>query len=193
MPSLSKNNQKGGSAMNEMEIIQRCKAGDKSAFAALAEGHRQLMENVARRIVKDPETVKEILQEVLMRIYKGISTFNGKCKLSTWIYRITTNESLRYVQKRSNRDTLPMDLIKELPADDVGALQLLVLEERKEIIHNLISQLSPDFKEVVHSFYFENLKLEEIAVKLNLPQGTVHSRIGRAKNILRKKMMRMAA
>jgi len=174
--------------MDDALILEKCRGGDKNAFAQLVDGHRRIIEGTAFGILKNREALKEVVQEVLIRIFKGIGSFKGNCKLSTWIYRITFNESMRYLQKSSNRTATSLDLVEDVPAPDTCALQGLLSKEQKNIMRNCINELPPDFKQTVMLHYFEDMKLEEIAVKLNVPQGTVHSRIGRAREMLRDKI-----
>jgi RNA polymerase sigma-70 factor (ECF subfamily) len=174
--------------MDEAQLLERCKNGDKEAFSLLLGSHRRIIEGTAFGLLKNREAVKEVIQEVFIRVFKRFHTFNGECRLSTWIYRITFNESMRYLQKEKNRAQTPLDLVDEIPAADATALQGLLLREQKTIMKTCISELPPDFREAVMLHYFEDMKLEDIAVKLNLPQGTVHSRIGRAREILKEKI-----
>jgi RNA polymerase sigma-70 factor, ECF subfamily len=174
--------------MDEALILEKCRSGDKNAFALLADGHRRIIEGTAFGLLKNREAVKEVVQEVLIRIFKGVHSFKGDCKLSTWIYRITFNESMRYLQKTASRTTTPLDLVEDIPAPDTCALQGLLSKEQKNIIKTCIGELPPGFRETVMLHYFEDMKLEEIALKLNIPQGTVHSRIGRAREMLRDKI-----
>ena len=175
-------------SMDEDKLLELCINGDKKAFSQLIELNRRLIETAAFRIVKSNVAVQEVVQEALIRIFKGLKLFNRQCKISTWMYRITVNEGLRYLQKESGHATTPLDQIDEIPVTEVCALQSIVLKEQKKMMKEFVDELPSEFKEVVVLHYFEEMKLENIADKLNIPSGTVFSRIGRARDMLKKKI-----
>ena len=182
----------GSKLMDNAVLIEQCKNGDKKSFEQLISANRGIMEATVFRFIKDRDSMEEVIQEVMIRIFKGLPSFNGKCKLSTWISRIAFNESMRLLEKESNRAKAPIDCIENLPSNNVCALEGLVLKERKKIMKEYIDELPVEYQETVKLHYFEDMKLEDIALKLNLPKGTVFSRIGRARDILKDRMKAFA-
>jgi RNA polymerase sigma-70 factor, ECF subfamily len=180
----------GNEPIDDALLIEKCKSGDGKYFLLLRDRHRKIMQTTALRIVKSREAADDVVQEVLYRIHKGLGTFNGKCKLSTWIYRIARNESLRYLEKESNRAELPLERLEKEAARHPGALEGLIRQDQEKSMMRSIDALPADFREAVDLHYFKGLKLEEIAAKLGVPRGTVHSRIGRARALLKKEMAR---
>jgi len=174
--------------MDEKEIISRCQAGDKAAFPLLFANYRHLIECVVFRIIKDRDVAKDVIQETLIRIYKSIHAFNGKCKISSWIYRIAMNESLRAVGKTSGVKWESADLLDTVPSDEPHALKSLIDKENQSMVNTHINALQPDYKAALVMHYYANMSNEEIAQSLNLPLGTVNSRIARGRDALREKI-----
>ena len=81
------------------------------------------------------EASKDIIQEVFLRIFKNIKSFNGKCRISTWIYRITLNESLKYLAKNLKIGLESYDFINEYPSKETSALKTILLEEQKKLMN----------------------------------------------------------
>jgi RNA polymerase sigma factor (sigma-70 family) len=177
-----------GSNVMQDTLLADCRKGDKGAFFALADAYRNIIENSAFRIVKDRDAVKDVMQEVLIRIYKGIGAFNGKSRLSTWIYRITLNESIRYVTKYRKNIFETDAILDGFPDGSDEILGEMIEEERKKVIRAHVESLPPDFRAVLVMFYFGSMKAEDIAAALNVPLGTVNSRIARARGMLREKL-----
>ncbi|OGS37713.1 MAG: hypothetical protein A2293_04900 [Elusimicrobia bacterium RIFOXYB2_FULL_49_7] len=173
--------------INEEELLKRLRSGDKKAFRLLFEQQRSLIENVSWRILRNREAVKDVSQEILLRVYRGISKFNGKSRLSTWIYRITMNESFRYIEKNKAK-LQSLDKMAELASDEHCALSLAIRGQEEELVKRFVEELEPEFKTVLVMFYFGSMRLEEIAAALNVPQGTVNSRIARARDAIREKL-----
>ncbi|OGJ86765.1 MAG: hypothetical protein A2268_13925 [Candidatus Raymondbacteria bacterium RifOxyA12_full_50_37] len=177
-----------GSNLVEMQtIVKGCQNNEKAAFAKLFTMHRAIIENVAFRILREREEVKEVVQEVFFRIFKGINNFSGKSGISTWIYRITLNESFRMLQKRSgaDRQVIDIDTVENELTVDHDYLSEIVSRERSKALVKTLEQLNPDHKAMLIMFYFGSMKTEEIASVLHLPVGTVNSRIARARDALK--------
>ncbi|MFH0920042.1 MAG: sigma-70 family RNA polymerase sigma factor [Fibrobacterota bacterium] len=176
--------------MNENEILSKCQKGDKTAFPLLFSLHRRLIESAVFRIVKDREAGKDVIQEVLLRIYKNIHTFNGSCKVSTWIYRIAMNESLRAAAKGSKIQWGGNDMLDNVPSAEPHMLQGLIDKEKQGMLNAFIAELQPDYKSALMMHYYAGMSGDEIAEALNIPIGTVNSRIARGRDTLREKLTR---
>jgi RNA polymerase sigma-70 factor, ECF subfamily len=174
--------------MDEQTIINRCKEGDKTAFPQLFSLYRHLIECAVFRIVRDREIGKDVVQEVLIRIYRNVHTFDGRCKISTWIYRIAVNESLRAAGKMGGVEWESDDILSAYPSDEPHALTGLIDQENRNMINTLLAELSPEYKTVITLHYFAGMSGEEIASTLKVPVGTINSRIARGRDSLREKI-----
>lgn len=174
--------------MSDNEILERCRRGDKAAFNLLFTRYGKFIENVARRILRDSEAVQDAAQEVMFRMLEGIGTFQGKCRLTTWIYRITLNECCRYIEKFRNNRTRPLTEMDEAVSEEVCSLRRVMDEEQKETVQRLLGEIEPDYRRVLELHYYMGMGVSDIAVNLGLPQGTVASRISRGRESMRARM-----
>src|SRR6201997_4258826 len=96
--------------MPERELIGRAQAGDGGAFEALADGHADRLYTLALRFLGDGGEAEDVLQETLLRAWRGIRRFEGRAMVFTWLYRITVNESNRALERRhGRRANVPVD------------------------------------------------------------------------------------
>ena len=137
----------------------------------------------------------DISQEVFIRVFKSIKKFKGQSSFSTWLYRITTNACLDELRKRkNNKNIISIDQEIQLEdgevfrqIEDDGPTPELVAErnELREIIKEAISKLSDEHKEVIVLRDIQGFSYDDIAEIIKCPQGTVKSRINRARRMLK--------
>lgn len=184
----------------EKFLLEKAKAGDVAAFEELIESYQRKIFNIALRIVGNYDDANDLAQEVLIRIYKSIGNFKEQSSLSTWIYRITTNVCLDDIRKRKNRKVISLD--EEIRVED-GEMQRQIVSsdplpedtaekgELRELVKDAISSLSDEHRLVIVLRDLQGFSYEEIARILKCPEGTVKSRINRArltlKNVLQSK------
>ncbi len=144
---------------------------------------------VVRSIIGDRDDVEDVVQEVFIKVYKGLASYRAEAKLSTWIYRIARNEALNAVsRKRIIGESIDEAWI-EAPAGSRPDAQFERKAERSELENHLAS-LDETQRTVLELRYLGERSYEEIAEILGLPIGTVKSHIHRAKIELKRVMMR---
>ena len=184
----------------EKLLLEKSKAGDMAAFEELIEGYQRKIFNIALRIIGNYDDANDLAQEVLIRIYKSIGNFKEQSSFSTWIYRITTNVCLDDIRKRKNRKVISLD--EEIRVED-GEMQRQIVSndplpedtaergELRELVNGAIRSLSEEHRLVIVLRDLQGFSYEEIARILKCPEGTVKSRINRArmalKNVLQSK------
>jgi RNA polymerase sigma-70 factor (ECF subfamily) len=190
----------GLSRDEERALVERAQAGDEQALEELLAAHQDLVYRTALRFTAGrEEPAFELAQEVLISAFRHIRKFRAQSRLSTWLYRITANLAKnRYVVENRERarftsldnpssgenDVRP----REWRDAGVGPRQQAEGNEAMEILHERLSRLEPEWREVIVLRYFEDLSYEEIAEVLDVPLGTVKSRINRARRMLRELM-----
>lgn len=183
--------------MPEKALIKRCKDGDREAFNELFAEYETKVINIAFGMLSNRDDAHDAAQEVFIRVYKNISGFKENSSLSTWIYRITSNVCNDILRKRmkhsntisihtSNDDDEEYDLhIRDTaPTPDEYAEH----NETQRIVRQAISELSPEYKEVITLCDVEDMSYDDISMILKCPVGTVKSRLNRARKALRKKL-----
>lgn len=180
--------------MNDIEkiLIKKCKKGNVEAFEKLISNYQKKIFNLCYRYVQNYDDAIELSQEVFIKIYKSISTFNSNSSLSTWIYKIATTTCIDEIRKRKKHNTVSIEESEQenvctIEIADLSADPLTQIEknELKIDIQNAISQLSEEFKTVIILRDIQGFSYNEIAEILSIPLGTVKSRIKRARNFLK--------
>ncbi|HOJ11975.1 MAG TPA: sigma-70 family RNA polymerase sigma factor [Clostridiales bacterium] len=180
---------------NEKVLIEKSQNGDIEAFEKLIEAYQRKVFNIALGMFGNYEDASDMAQEVFIRIFKSIKSFKGQSLFSTWLYRITTNVCLDELRKRKNKNVISIDeeihlddgegvvrqIIDESPSPDVIAEK----KELKKVVNDAILELSAEHKEVIILRDIQGFSYDEIAEIIKCPQGTVKSRINRARNILK--------
>jgi len=174
----------------ERVLIQRCKNGDMGAFDELYARYEKRVLNCAYHISGNYHDASDITQEAFIRVYSSIQTFRGDANFLTWIYRIVTNVYLDERKKSKAHRQSSLDEYIELDENavtrqilDDSPLPSEVVErkERAEIVRAAIDSL-PEYQRIIVTLYHvEDLSYDEIADILQLPIGTVKSRLNRAR------------
>jgi len=179
--------------MNESELILKAQNGDIAAFERLIESYQQGVFNLACRMINNHDDAADIAQEAFIKVYLSISKFKGNSKFSTWIYRITTNVCLDEIKKRKktkafslseNIETDDGEISREIEDVSANVEDNLERKERNRAINDAIAKLPENHRAVIVLRDINNMSYEEIAAALNCSEGTVKSRISRARSAL---------
>ena len=174
----------------ERALIQRCKNGDIGAFDELYGRYEKRVFNCANHISGNYHDASDITQEAFIRVYNSIQTFRGDANFLTWIYRIVTNVYLDERKKSKAHRLTSLDEFVELDENSVtrqivdeNPLPAEVMEskERAEVVRAAIDSLPEYQRAIVTLYHVEDLSYDEIADILQLPIGTVKSRLNRAR------------
>lgn len=164
----------------DLKIINICKEGSKENFELLVKKYQKNVINFIYRIIQNFEDSLDIAQEVFIRAYFNIKKFKGKSKFSTWLYSIALNLSRNYLKKKKvSEKILKNDL--NIQKNDPLPLGEMEREELKEKIKRCLSCMDKELKEVIILRDLEGFSYEEISAILKIPEGTVKSRLFRAR------------
>ena len=181
-------------ARPEAGLVAQCRAGDGDAFERLVLIHERLVFNLALRLLGDPEEARDVAQDVFLQVYRTLDRFEGRSSLRTWIFRIVVNycrNRQRFWRRRRRDRSLGLD---DLPPSDEARLAtgepddphaVLARRERAARVQAALLRLSFDHRAVLLLRAVEGLSCEEIGGTLGLPEGTVKSRLARARDALR--------
>ncbi len=160
-------------------------AGDRAALELLLDRHADLMHAVCRRIVGNPEDALDATQEALIAVARGISRFDGRSRLTTWLYRIATNAALDELRRRKRRPVPHETLPEPGPAGTTGHhTPGTDTVDARLTIDAALARLPEEFRVAVVLRDLCDLDYAEIAAVLELPPGTVRSRISRGRAAL---------
>jgi RNA polymerase sigma-70 factor, ECF subfamily len=169
-------------------LVERALAGDDDACRLLVSRHERRIYNLVARILRHPAEAQEVTQEVFIRAFRHLASFDPAHKFTNWILRIARNAAIDTLRRREP-EWVPLEQDEEgasladtiaAPAGEDGPL----LVERKEAaraLESALSRLRPEYREVIILRYHEDLSYEEIAEITSLPLGTVKSNLHRAR------------
>lgn len=170
-----------------MDLIRRCQAGDEEAFAALFQKYKNLVYKTAYLMLGDANEAEDVLQEVFIQVHKSLHTFQRtKGAFTTWLHRVTINRCLnRRRKRRSSFLSLDKSSSSSLASRSPSSESRTVEEEA---VRQAVSRLSEKQQAVVILRYYWELPYAEIAQILDIPVGTVKSRLNLALRTIRKEL-----
>ena len=155
--------------------IKRAKKGDIEAFINLMDINKTYMYKVAKSILNNNEDIADAIQETILSCYKNIEKLKEIKYFKTWMTRILINKCNALLKKNKKIMNLDMEITEDLKIEESYKLDL------KESINNLDS----DLKIIVILYYYEDMSIKDISESLNIPQGTIKSRLSRARKRLK--------
>lgn len=183
----------------EATFVAELQANSEEAFAYLLAIYQNPVFNLVSRIVENNTEAADVLQDVLIKVFKGIRQFHGESSLKTWIYRIAVHEASNHKRgwlRRRRREPLSLD---EGWAEQAGNLatphgvgespyEALEQNERQALLESALASLAQPYRTAVLLRDIEGLAYEEIARVLGVAEGTVKSRLRRGRELLRRKL-----
>jgi RNA polymerase sigma-70 factor (ECF subfamily) len=182
---------------DEKLLIERCKQGDLSAFDELVRRYEKQVYGFAYRMAGNYDDANDIASEAFVKVFQAIESFRGESNFSTWLFRIVTNLYLDHRKRSKAHVNVPLDEYLDLEESSVarqiedtspGPLELVEAGERAQILEAAIQQLPEYQRLMVLLFHTQGKSYEEIAQIMELPIGTVKSRLNRARLALKDKL-----
>ena len=187
----------------EKKLIEAAQRGDQSAMGLLLERYQDRLYRVVLRMVSHRDDAAEVTQDAMLKVIKNISRFKGDSNISTWMIRIAMNQSISHLRRRKLRKTTSLD---QTPGDDPNNRAMrhdlhdssepppemrVEQSEMVEILHRALGMLAEDFRSVIVLRDIDQMDYQQIAEVLDIPTGTVKSRLFRARLALRQQMMQL--
>lgn len=175
-------------------LIERSQKGDRQAFDTLIRKHEKRAYQYAYRLTSNPEEAGDVVADAFVRVYSALHNFKGQSAFTTWLYRILTNCFLDMRKKERSRPSTSLeaalqtdegDLERQVEDDKPTPLDEAERSERERAIEGAVSLLPEYQRAMITMYHVETLSYEEIAEALDLPIGTVKSRLNRARLSLR--------
>jgi RNA polymerase sigma-70 factor, ECF subfamily len=166
-------------SIQDADCVARCLTGDGGAFELLVVRYQRVLFTVAFRLTGDYEDARDAVQNVFVRAFEKLHTYDPSRPFFSWLYRIAINESLNLRRARRPHEPLAASLgMGHSPADPVERAEL------SQRVHGALRKLTSDQREVVILRHFAELNYDEIARALGIPQKTVKSRLFSARERL---------
>lgn len=175
-------------------LIARSQKGDRQAFDDLIRKHEKRAYQYAFRLTSNPEEAGDVVADAFVRVFSALHNFKGQSAFTTWLYRILTNCFLDMRKREKSRPTTSLeaalvtdegDLERQVEDDSATPHQEAEKSERERAVEKAVALLPEYQRAMITMYHVENLSYEEIAESLDLPIGTVKSRLNRARLSLR--------
>ena len=170
--------------MDEL-LLRRAQGGDPEAFGQLMEPLEQLVWRVCWHYTGNREAAEDCGQEAMVRIWRSLESYRGECALESWVYRIAANCCMDWLRKKKRDRSVSVEPLREQgfdPADDApGTEEQVVQKDERRRLREAIRQLPDDQREALILTQLEKVSYEEAAQALGVSEGTVKSRVNRAK------------
>jgi RNA polymerase sigma-70 factor (ECF subfamily) len=171
----------------DTSYIKRVQAGETQCFAPLLERYGRFVYSLIVKVVGNREDAEELTQDVFLKAYRSLASFQGNSRFSTWLYRIAYNVAISATRKKKYEWlTLEDNMLEQIAEEDTGdVLERGSDDERMERLEAAMKRLSPDERALILLFYRQENSIEEIAVITGLTVSNVKTRLHR----IRKKLL----
>jgi RNA polymerase sigma-70 factor, ECF subfamily len=176
--------------ISDAECVRRVQRGETDAFETLVRRHEKTIFNLVYRMLGDTEEAAEVSQEVFLSAFRATGQFRGDANFSTWLYRIAINHAStrRKTLNSRQRKVVPIESADSLHDPEPGPLEILERQEIREKVQFALNQLEPDDAAVILLRDLQDVSYSEVAHVLQIPVGTVKSRLHRARQALKSRL-----
>lgn len=177
--------------MSDEGLVQQVIDGEFQKFGTLVERYTPKITRYVQKFLRTTDEAQDVVQNIFIKAYVNIRSFDVQRKFSPWVYRIAHNECINEVQKRgkekiSSFEVFDLDVIAPYLHSPYTTDKDVQEKETKQEVESMLEKLSPKYREVLILYYLQDLDYKEISDVLRIPIATVGVRIKRAKEMARK-------
>lgn len=182
--------------ISDKELIVRIKDNsDQQAYAMLLNRYKNSLMFTVLKMINNRDDAEDITMQAFTKAFRNLESYNDEYAFSTWLFKIASNASIDFLRKRRLKTT---SLDRNMNSDDESSTSFAqnildteldpeekyVLKQRNRLMQEVVESMNPKYKELIQLRFFQELKYEEIAERLEIPLGTVKVRLSRAKSLL---------
>lgn len=168
---------------SDQELIDQIKGGNQSAFVTLVEKYRNYVFTIALSVIREREDAEEIAQDVFVKVYQMLNSFQGTSSFKTWLYSVTYRTAIDYTRKKKKHRHSELD--QNLSLADTREGNKANRDHLKTVLNNLIARLKPEDAGIITLFYLEELSVKEISEITGLNASNIKTRLFRMREQLR--------
>ncbi|MFZ2523184.1 MAG: RNA polymerase sigma factor [Minisyncoccia bacterium] len=176
--------------LTDEELASLVQQGHREKFGELMNRYSGKLFRYGRQFLKDFDNIEDVVQDVFIKTYQNINSFDTSQRFSPWIYRIAHNTYINAIKKQNNGPLYLFDfdtIMSHTVVEEDPIIKEREQKEIKEMVERGLSQIEPKYREILVLYYIEDLSYKEISDILQVPIGTVGVRVMRAKVILKNK------
>ncbi|MGB7606098.1 MAG: sigma-70 family RNA polymerase sigma factor [Lutisporaceae bacterium] len=177
--------------MKDEDIIRLVLKGEDEQYSIIIDRYSGKLFSTAYSYTHNHEEARDLVQDILIKVYQNLHKFNIYSKFSTWLYRVAVNSCIDWSRKNNSR-TIKIalnyegnDVLDSIVDENAGPEQVVMKQEHKEFVMNIVSGMPEIYKTVLILYYFEELQIQEISNIIDCPKKTVETRLYRARGILK--------
>ncbi len=185
-------------------LVEAAKAGDQNSFGILVDAYQDRIYGYLSRMLSDPTEAEDVAQETFVRAYRSLNRFRGASSFHTWLYRIASNLAIDVARKRKRQDGAAYSLDapvevgddeydRGIPDESNAPEQITEQREVQQTVRRAMSELPEKLRDVIVLYELQGESYEDIAETLDVPLGTVKSRLFNARGQLKEKLQDMVA
>ncbi len=183
--------------MEDREVIQRVLEGDNDAFGLLVEKYQTKVYNLALRMCGNEDDAFDLSQESFLRAWRSLGSFQFEASFSTWLFRLSSNICLDFLRAKKRRATVSLTMVSDedeetqLDLPDAGPTpeEAALAADDRRLLAEALNSLPADFRQIITLRAIDDLSYTQIAEILGIQEGTVKSRLSRARTALRNKLL----
>lgn len=173
-------------ASADAELLTRIGKGDEQAFEALYRRYQTRLTRFLSNLLRRPHLVEEVLDDTMVAVWQNQASFRGASKPSTWIFAIAYRKAMKALRRLD--EPLAVEPPDNRVSDEAPPDDRIWRQQRRQLLHEAMEQLSPDHRAVVDMTYFHEMSCREVAEVMNCPVDTVKTRMFHARRHLRRAM-----
>lgn len=172
-------------------LVQRCLCNDVNAFNDLIERYKRQVFSLIYHLVQNPSDAEDLAQEVFVKTFRNLSSYDSRYAFHTWLFKITHNTTIDFLRKNKtwlvsvDEDSIEIEDAEPSPEEHME------IALRSELVEKAIATVPAPYREVLILRYKQEIPCAEIAVILGIPEGTVKIRLFRARSIMKQKLKGM--
>jgi RNA polymerase sigma-70 factor (ECF subfamily) len=176
--------------ISDAECVRRLQQGETNTFEILVRRHQKTIFNLVYRMLGDYDEAAEIAQEAFLSAYRAIGGFRGDANFSTWLYRIALNHATtrRKSMAHWQQHTVPIETTEPVGDNHLDPAAMVEQKEIQERVQKALNSLEPDDAAIILLKDLQDMPYEEVARILEIPLGTVKSRLHRARQALKSQL-----
>ena len=174
---------------HDLDLVRSILEGDQAAFERIVTDYQRLVASVAWRYGVGQEEIEDVVSEVFLKAYRNLHMYRPDHPFPTWLYRLAANHVIDH-GRRKRKERARREMPREIADGSPTAREGLEQRERAALLRAALEELPRHYREVIFLVYIEGMKIDEVVNCLDLPQGTVKTRLMRGREALRKILTR---
>lgn len=178
----------GDDAPDDTQLLARIAQGDMDAITVFYQRHEARVYRYALSKIGDTFAAADVLNDVMMQVWRGAAKFEGRAKVSTWLLGIAHNKVVDHWRKVGGREFTELDDNLEDESTGADPERLSLAASDGKLLNECMAKLKPEHREILHLVFYEELGYSEIAEIIQVPEGTVKSRVFHARTLIKKQL-----